>query len=549
MRIEYKHAFALFLVGFMIMAPAVTAATLDREYISAQQDFQIEDLLNNILENGAELVFANINDQGEPAVIYGQLGIPSGRLALTDEMYDGCIVMALVATYGEMIEYIFDLIGDITSSEGDGGFFPLQDGGFDLNSIFAMIGTEFSLLANMFLDLTPEASLSQMNAIKSHLQSEFGFSFQDLFSIRIDDSLFPPEMVVDLPFSSIDVYLYNVLNADTIGLVFDVMDSTGFASAIDQNVFTNAPAAAAGLIAVPDMDALLGMIEGFTSGPGDFILASDFVLSQFENLSLSGPLALAAVGYIDEQIISNEDTSLDIFGDLLGSIGTVSPLDTGLSLVIANLPYNMNVTSYSPENEAQNLTYHESNETNIIFWNSTGLGVVNDYTINFNADDLPPMVRITREFTPTSVTVGGTVEVTVTISNMGTDPIANVSVSDVGFSTLYPSATVSGDTTGSWLTLAGDASQSITYEVTFANEGRYAFPGAQMVYSFSGNDFTKDTSDVGFEVTADLGGLLYQSILDGMPFTGAIIGLVAIGGIWQIFVLVKGKGGSDFYQM
>jgi hypothetical protein len=554
MRIETKHAFALFLVGFLMFAPAVTAATLDRGHITAQQDFAMEDLINIVLEEGAELVFANINDQGEPAVIYGQLGIPSSSLGLTDPMYDGCIAMALVATYGEMIEYLFDLLGDMTGGEGDGGFFPMQFGdGFDMNSIFDMIGTEFSLMINVFLDQSAEAVTTKMTQIKTHMTSTFGFSFQDLFSIRIDESLLG-EFGVTLPFTAIDVYINQVLNADTIGLVMDIMDDSGFVGAIDETVFSDAPAAAAGLIAVPDMEDLLGLIEDFTGGmaPPDFAVATEIVASQFslENLSLSGPLALAAVGYIGDQVLSNDDTSLDIFADLLGSTGTVSPMDSGLSLVIANMPPNVNVTSYTPNMEAQNLTYHATNETNLIFWNSTGIGDVADYTLNFNADDLPPLVTITRTFTPESVMVGETVEVVVTVTNEGTDTVENVSLSDTGFAPYYPDLVVAGDLADSWTSLAPSASQSITYTVTFENEGRYAFPGAELAYEFSGNNFMKDTVDIGFDVNADIGGLIYQSIIDGMPMTGLVIGLVAIGGVWQIYVLVRGGGsGGDFYQM
>ncbi len=553
MRIETKHAFALFVVGFLMFAPAVAAATLDRGYITAQQDFQIEDLINKILEDGAELVFANINEQGEPAVIYGQLGIPSDSLGLTEPMYDGCIAMALVATYGEMLEYLFELLGVMTSEEGGGGIFPLQDGGFDINTILDMIGTEFSLMINVFLDQTAEAVTTKMTQIKTRLAGTYGFSFQDLFSIRIDESLLG-EFGITLPFTAIDVYIHQVLNADTIGLVMDIMDESGFAGAIDETVFSGARAAAAGLIAVPDMEALLGLVEDFTGGmaPPDFAIAAEIVASQFslENITFSGPLALAAVGYIDDQVLSNDDTSLNIFADLLGSTGTVSPLDSGLSLVIANLPPNLNVTSYTPNMEAQNLTYHDTNETNIIFWNSTGIGDVGDYIVNFNADDLPPLVTITRTFTPGSVMVGGTVEVVVTVTNEGTDTVENVSLTDVGFATYYPAVALTGDTSDGWTSLAPGASETITYSVTFVNEGRYAFPGAELSYDFSGHTFMKDTVDIGFDVNADIGGLIYQSIMDGMPFTGLVIGLVAIGGIWQIYVLVKGKGsGGDFYQM
>ncbi len=557
MKHVYKHAFVIALMGFLLVSPAVAATVFNDSY-SPAQDVEIGDLLSNILEHGAELVLANIDEEGAPQVIYGQLGIPSETLGVTtggvlSEMYTGCIAMVLVATYGEMLEYIFELLGTgfLGGNESDGGFFPLQTEIFSMDSIMDLIGDELNMLVNVFLDVEEATSRYRMNEIKSHLTTSFGFGFSELFSLRIDESFFPPEFELQLPFQSIDVFIeqMTISDAEVIDAIFDVMNTDGFAASIDRTIFENAPAAAAGLIAVPDMDALVDLISGFTSGDGGGFIAADFFTSQFDigNLTLEGPLAVAAVGYLGEQLLSTSSTDLDIFADLLGSTGNVVPLDSGLSAVIAHFPHTINVTSYSPEDQAHNLTYYD-NATNLIFWNGTGLGTQPDYTVTFNATNLPPLISLERSFDPESCSVGESTQVTVTVTNDGDDPIANVSLVDTEFSAIYPDAGVSGSTSDNWATLAPGASQSITYTVTFTNEGRYTFPGAVLTYDYNTNVFTKDTSNQGFDVTADVVGLIQQGIADGWPYTGMILGLVGVTGIYSVLGLIRGGGGSEFYQ-
>ncbi|MHA2069262.1 MAG: hypothetical protein ACXABY_33295, partial [Candidatus Thorarchaeota archaeon] len=411
MKHVYKHAFVIVLMGFLLVSPAV-AATVFNDSHSPAQEINIDDFLGNILEHGAELVFVNIDEEGAPQVIYGQLGIPSETLGLTEtdgslsEMYTGCIAMVLVATYGEMLEYIFEFIGAgfLTGSD-TGGFLPLQTDMFNLDSIMDLIGDELNMLVNVFLDVEEATSRFRMNEIKSHLTTNFGFGFSELFALRIDESFFPPEMEFQLPFQSIDVYINQMTISDeeVIDAIFAAMNTEGFAGSIDQTVFETAPAAAAGLVAVPDMDALLNLIGGFTSSPPGGFAVADFFASQFDitNLTLDGPLAVVAAGYLGEQLLSTSSTDLDIFADLLGATTDVAPLSNGLSAVIAKLPPNINLTSYNPENQAQNLTYFDP-ESNLIFWNATGLGTQPDYSIVFNATGLPPLISLERTFSPDS---------------------------------------------------------------------------------------------------------------------------------------------------
>jgi hypothetical protein len=355
-------------------------------------------------------------------------------------------------------------------------------------------------------------------------------------------------MELQLPFQSIDVYIHQMTISDeeVIDAIWDVMNTAGFAGSIDPSVFETAPAAAAGLLAVPDMDALIEMISGFSGGDGGGFAVADFFTSQFDigNITIDGPLAVAAVGYLGEQLLSTSSTELDIFADLLGATSDIVPLSEGLSAVIANFPYNINVTGYTPEH--QNFTFYD-NSSNLIFWNATGLETQPDYSVTFNATNLPPLITLERTFLPESCSVGESTQVTVTVTNDGDDPIANVSLDDTAFSVIYPDVAVTGSASGYWDSLAPGASQSITYTVTFTNEGRYTFPGAVVTYTYNTNIFSKDTNNQGFDVNADIVGLLQQGIADGWPFTGMVLGLVGITGIYSVLGLIRG-GGSEYYQ-
>jgi hypothetical protein len=555
MKLNKKHAFLILALGFLFSIPAVTAANTNSAVLAQDTG---EDFFFNLVENGAEVVFTSIDEQGAPAVVYGQLGVPSTDLALNDPMYDGCVVMALIATQGELISYVLDLVGnDLFNFTGDGGAFMAQqfgEGGFGVNSLFDMLGTDFSLLINVFWDLTDAEAQTNMAAIRNHLHSSFAFDFAELLNLRIDQE-FIEGLVgqpVDLPFDALNLFIYQVTNpfADAVDSVLDVMDDSGFIQSIDRTVFTEARASGAGLLAVPDMGDLMDIIGGISGDTN--VTPSSFLLSQMP--ALDGPLAIAAAGYIGDQVLSTSSDELNIFEDLLGKspTGYVNALNTGQSLVAAHLPPNMNVTSYSPENESLGWTYYDENAS-IVFWNATQYANQPDYTLSFEAGDFPPLVTITRSFDPETTTPGGSTEVTVTVANEGTEPIYNVTLVDDSIAATYPnSVTVTGDTSDSTTTLAGGATLSITYTVTFDYEGVYAFAPAVLVYDYGNNTFSKHTHIDGFTVSADPIGLL-QDILSqnifGYPIPAIMVGVVGLGAIVNIALMARGKGGGGTYQV
>ncbi len=547
MKLNYKHALALVALVFIMSVPAV-AALENGNAVLAQDEFG-EDFFVQLIENGAEVVFANIDRQGQPAVIYGQLGVPDSALGLDLPMYDGCIVMALVATHGELLAYALDLVGADLFNFTDGGFAAAQFGGEGMNfdQIFDLLGTDFSLMFNIFINVDAGDAASRMGQIRTHMAGEFGFAFSLLLDLRIDDSFFPPEMEIELPFDSIHVYIHQVTNTfeNAVDAVLDVMDQTGFLQSIDRTVFSGADAAGAGILAVPDMGDLMDLIESFSNETAPSPMS--FVTSQMPDLD--GPVAIAAAGYIGEQVVTSETDHLNIFEDLLGKseAGVVNGLSSGQSLVVVNIPENMNLTSYLPENEAMNLTFYDEG-SGMVFWNATAYTDQSDYTLNFEEGDFPPLVTIERTFTPASTAPGGSTLVTVTVLNHGPEEIYNVHLWDEGFAERYPLTTVTGTTNETYAVLMDGQNLTITYTVQFPNEGRYTFDNAIVTYDFEGETYAKQTHVEGYDVSSDPVGLLSQMIADGWPYTGIMIGVVGLGAVVNIVLMLR-AGGGKVYQV
>jgi hypothetical protein len=555
MKLNRKHAFVILAIGFLFSMPVVTAANSGGAIVAQEEG---EDFLFNLIENGAEIVFTAIDEQGAPAVIYGQLGVPDEQLGLDEPMYEGCILMALIATQGELLEYVLDLVGAelFNFGEEDGGeIFAQQfdEGGFGFDQIFEMLGTDFSLLINVFFNLDAGEAETKHAAIRNHLHTGFNFDFAELLTLHIDDQFIEGIIgePVELPFTAIDLFIYQVTNPfeDAVNSVLDVMNPNGFIASIDSTVFTEARASGAGLLAVPDMGDLMDLIDTF--GGGGEPTAASFLLSQMPELD--GPLAIAAAGYIEDQLLSTSSNQLNIFEDLLGKspTGFVNSLDDGQSLVAAFLPPNMENVTYEPNDELGNRTFYDANAS-IIFWNATAFAdnTVNDYTINFEPGAFPPLVTITRTFTPDTTTPGGSTEVTVTIENEGTEPVYNVSVVDDTLVTTYPaSVSVTGTTSQTSATVPAGGTLEITYTVTFDYEGVYAFAPAMLDYEYENNTFSKRTHIDGFTVSPDPLGLLQDMFWDGYPFTAVMGGVVALGAIVNLVLMARGRGGGGTYQV
>jgi len=542
MHVDKKYVIAFLLFAFLMLPMAASA------YPVVAQEGPPEEIIELLLTEGAEILITNIDENGAPAVIYAQLGLPSDDLDFEAEMFDNCLVLAVLATRGELLDYVLSLIGDDFIGGGEPGFMLSQfEEGFTPEAILNLLGTDFSLLISAYYNLDEAVAIGKMGQVLTHLANPavFGFSFADIIHLRIDESFFPPEAEMELPFEALDVFMYQVTNpfADALNVVLGGLDDTGLLGNIDQSVFIAERGAAAGLLAIPDMGNLVELFNDSMGGGASFSLAAEsFFPSQFD--MIDGSISVAAVGYIGEQILTYGDTDLSI-GSLVGATGSFSPMDDGISIVMAAMPEGSNITGISPDVEG--LAMYD-NESNTVMWNASGLGVVSDYIIEFESDDFPPDIVIKRTFSPGSTVPGGSVEVTVTVTNNGPVPIENVNITDDAVGAIYSTVVVTGTRSQTVPSLAGGASASITYTVTFENEGKYTFPNAELTYEFDAREYAKDTVTHGYEVAADPVQLLSQMILDGMPISGAILGIVALGALFNINKMRKG-GSSGGYQV
>ncbi len=540
-----KATYAILLTIFFIVPPLVAATSSGSVIVSKQED--IGTIINQFIAEGAEVLAVNIDPTGEPLVIYGQLGLPSDALDLTNDMYDGCLALAVVSTRGEFMEYVMNMVGGLFGNLSnpnnvmDSISSKQFESGMNMDDIFQMLGTDFGLLLSAYLNVDAATSSARMGQVLAKINSEFQLSFSELTSIRIDDTMFPPDADVQLPFDSLDLYVYQIGNTfeDSLNLIMSGLDSSGLLGAIDIDTFANARGSAGGLLAIPDMSLIAGMFGNST--PLTFPISGDFSIAQDMP---TGPLSIAAIGYNGDQVVSLGDTSLSL-KSLIGATGSLTPLSQN-TFIIAHLAGDVNITSVSP-NDPQ-YTMFDPNYGSV-FWNASNLGSQNDYLINFESDDYPPEIAITRAFSIDSITVGGSVEVTITVTNNADVAVSNVLISDTGLAPLYPTADVSGDTTMSVSTLAPHENVTMTYTVTFANEGGYLFPGAILSYEYNSRTFTKSTPDDGFTVNPDAGAVAGQVIGDAMEqfpeITLGIFALIALTGIYSVLGIIKGRGGSD----
>ncbi|MBD3157178.1 MAG: DUF11 domain-containing protein [Candidatus Lokiarchaeota archaeon] len=546
MRVERKIITISFIVAFLVIPSVVAAASTSPAFAPAQNP---EDIIGELLGEGAEILLSSIDEEGAPRLVYGQLGLPSDALAIEDDMYDGCLAVAMVATKGEFLNYVFDLIGfsEMTGGGGNGdGLTPSQfNGGFDPGQITDLLGDEFTLMFAAYVNLDDSVAQSRMNAVRNHLSSPdgFGFNFAELLNLRIDESTFPEEENVTLPFDSINVFLDQVSNPfdDAVSAVLDGLSNEGLLGSIDQSVFTDVRGSAAGMLAIPDIGELVSLFEG-ASQPTTL---PEFAIAQNPFGNVTGPIAIAAAGYVGEQQIVLGDTELRL-SSLVGSPDDFSPLPEGLSVVVANMPTTSNITGFSP-NVAGMSMYDNTSQT--VMWNATGIGTVSDYVLNFESDDFPPNVTISRSFSPRSVAVGGTTTVTVTVTNNGEQPITNITVDDSGLASYYGSVSVDGNTQTSVASIQPGDSSTMQYTVTFPNEGSYSFTGASVMYEYDGALYEKDTDRQSVVVRSDIGSLFSQGLMDGWPYTAIALGVVGLGAVFNIVRLVRGKGGGDTYEI
>ena len=397
-----------------------------------------------------------------------------------------------------------------------------------MSSITDYLGSDFRLLISSFINLDASSVYMQTNEIQTHLTSQFGFTFRELFSMRVDESSLPSD--VQLPFTSLDLLIHYV-ESDFATAIISILDGVGnengFLDSIDTSVFSNARASATAIFAIPDIEELLNVFGDM--GGGEPEPEPAFFLSQIENLT--GSVAFATAGYVGDQVLSTGSTDLSL-SDLIGNPTSIGSLDDGFSMVMINLPDDVNITGYSPIGVNQSAY---DNESQSVFWNASSFGDQSDYTVQFESGQFPPMISLERAFSPGVSSVGQTVTVTVTLENGDDGLITDIQIVDNGFLSFYPNLEITGSLTKSVVALGVGESTDLTYDIKFMNEGAYTFPGARVNFTFAGESFTKSFPKMGYVVSADIVSVLSQS----GPYTIAFVGVVILGAFVNLRGLFK----------
>jgi hypothetical protein len=554
MKLNRKIIVSIFFIGFLGL-PLMMAANTAANPVLAQNPDTIMDILS-----GGEALFTYIDAEGRPVVAYGQVGFPGTDLDLTDQMYDGCLLMALLSIKGETLDYLLNTLGSTLfggdSGGGDNFTMPMMSslgynalqfgdgGGFDINSILDTLGDTFSLLITVYVNIDEATSNARVSQVLSHLSAApFGFTFSELLHFPMDEETVTQLFGEGAPITSInfDIQRLETPATQTIESVLGFMNDDGLLGSIDTDKFTDADGSAAALVAIPDIEELTTLFGGIGGeGMEPSLPYSQFALSQDFNFTFDEPIAIAGAGYIDEQYLESGDTDLSI-GDLVGATSFV-PLPDGHSIVLCGLPPTTNITGITPDDPG--LTYYEP-EGGFIFWNASGLGTQPDYIVHFNSDEFPPMITVTRSFDPAIMTSGGEVEVTITVTNDGDQPITNVTVDDSGIQSAYPNLDITGSLTQSIDEIASGDSETIDYTINFENEGGYAFLHGSVNYTYDSKDYTKKIADESYVISSGLVDSIMNLINESWPYSGMALGIVGLGAVINIALAARGRGGGS----
>jgi uncharacterized repeat protein (TIGR01451 family) len=113
-----------------------------------------------------------------------------------------------------------------------------------------------------------------------------------------------------------------------------------------------------------------------------------------------------------------------------------------------------------------------------------GSNEYDDLTVRFRAR-FPPSLSVTRSVQPSITSTGGVVRVTVEVTNLGSEPVANVEVNDpVSLNTYYSTLKVmSGSPVASWVLLNPNESRTTSYNLMLGSNGKYTLNPARVTYS------------------------------------------------------------------
>ncbi len=537
MRLRTESLALLFMVGFLVLPVATSVLLPPGPVVVTGSSQGPMEMLPQLIESGAEVIYTHVDSEGRPAVLYGQIALPgvTGVFNLDADMYDGCLAVAVLAVRGELLDYLFELMGmgGNDSGPGDLGFAPAQDGGIGgPGDIIDYLGDEFSIVVGVYMDLEEGVAAGRMAQVVQQLAgSPLAISVSSVFSIRLDESMFPGggNNTGGSNISSLDLFVYTLSNpmSQLIQNIVGTFTTGGMLTAMDADLFVSAPGSAAALVGLPHIEDLVGLVSSSSMNRPRHGFV-DYVIAQAPQVQ--GPVAVGIGGFVRDQIVQAGDTEM-LLSDAIGSTGTITPFSStsqGMSIVAIDMG-DTSITGIEPYDA--NHSYYTDGTA---FWAASMLGPQSDYIVHFNETSYPPLVQAVRTFSPASPTVGSPVTVTITVTNAGSDTISDIEISDARLTEVYPQLSVDGSLVAHVPSLAPGAETSLTYTVVPEYEGVYGFFDGRVTYTFEGQSYTKSIRDAGLRVVPSLSDLFMNSISAGWPLTGIVLGLVGLGAVFNL---------------
>ncbi|MEM2145726.1 MAG: hypothetical protein QW279_10215 [Candidatus Jordarchaeaceae archaeon] len=191
-------------------------------------------------------------------------------------------------------------------------------------------------------------------------------------------------------------------------------------------------------------------------------------------------LLVLALNYVEwsRNFFTGTSTFALSLQEALGFTGSISSNLPNGSYLVVSTPKTVNVGSLNVNPEKA-----EIHDNTVVLKVNPG-ETYSDFQIGFAAR-FPPNVIVTKNVSPSTTSVDGTVTVTVTIKNLGDTVINNVRLNDSETLMSYrlTAYIVSGQTYGYWTKLEPNETQTISYVVKVTSNGIYTLTPARVIYS------------------------------------------------------------------
>ncbi len=474
-------AFSAIPVGMMQPASA-TFTTNDSKLATLSYSIFAEDMPNiNITDIRGEILGVGLLPDGSPAVALAEIGLDISGFNFENPEYEGFLGAAVINIHGTLLaKLLMKLMGNETIGNETMGDMPQE------------IGQLINLLTNsliiVYMNVTKAQGESRSSTVASSFSHTLGISIQHA-----------KDLYISIEGTPLFIGIYAI-----------------------RSTFTQVASGILNTFPTPGLSTNFNM--------DDYSQSSDSVavmlIARFKEQTLS----VGALGYLREQAVQGYGNhTLDI-AEVAG-MSELVPSTTAKSFVGAVI-FDGNITG-------TDYPTYSMFEDHFAVFNLTDYGsAVSSYKIYFEGK-YPPLITLRRVITPQTVNSGGTVSVTVIVTNNGTEPVTNVMLDESEVLGLgnYTSVELIGNSTDlvkHVTTLNPGESFTISYQLHFTTEGTFILNSPILRYEYSGDTYYKWTPLQQITVQPNLPGLVQSAIQDYMPYSLIPFGLIGLALVFNI---------------